>query len=129
MSDLLIRCYACNQHKPALDFGTDRSKPGRHFCGSRCKVCDNERKRLRAKLHPGRERAYEAKKDPKRVRASSRLRAAVKCGEVAKWPCCALPDCTLHDKKVQAHHPDYDQPLSVVWLCSTHHFQAHQESK
>lgn len=30
-------------------------------------------------------------------------------------------DCS----KPEAHHPDYANPLDVVWLCPAHHKQAH----
>jgi len=28
-------------------------------------------------------------------------------------------------KNIQAHHPNYDKPLKVIWLCSKHHIQLH----
>lgn len=31
------------------------------------------------------------------------------------------------DEKADAHHDDYAQPLSVRWLCRTHHAQWHAE--
>lgn len=30
-------------------------------------------------------------------------------------------------ERLHGHHPDYDQPMSVVWLCATHHNQLHKE--
>ena len=30
-------------------------------------------------------------------------------------------------KQLHRHHVDYDQPLSVVWLCEEHHNQLHRE--
>jgi hypothetical protein len=44
---------------------------------------------------------------------------AVRSGKLIPLPCfiCGI--------KAEAHHPDYDQPLSVVWLCPSHHKQAH----
>jgi hypothetical protein len=29
------------------------------------------------------------------------------------------------DKKVQVHHLDYSDPMKVMWLCRTHHLEAH----
>ena len=26
-----------------------------------------------------------------------------------------------------AHHPDYSQPLKVVWLCQAHHSEIHRK--
>jgi len=31
------------------------------------------------------------------------------------------------DKKSQAHHPDYDEPLKVIWLCKKHHNEIHKK--
>ena len=33
--------------------------------------------------------------------------------------------CWVCGEKAEAHHPDYDRPLDVVWLCQPHHKQAH----
>jgi hypothetical protein len=46
---------------------------------------------------------------------------AVKSGWLVKGPC---RDCGTTDK-VEAHHPDYDRPLDVIWLCPTHHLAEH----
>lgn len=51
------------------------------------------------------------------------LNNAVKAGKVVPWPVCAMPTCKT--KKVEGHHPDYDRPLEVVWLCRKHHAAAH----
>ena len=29
--------------------------------------------------------------------------------------------------RLHGHHADYDQPMSVVWLCEQHHNQLHRE--
>ncbi len=60
--------------------------------------------------------------NPERRSAHVKLGNAVRDGRVLKWPVCELPECNL---KPEAHHPDYSQPLSVVWLCPAHHKQAH----
>lgn len=30
-----------------------------------------------------------------------------------------------HTDHLDAHHPDYDRPLDVIWLCRTHHNELH----
>lgn len=47
-------------------------------------------------------------------------------GKVTPWPVCAVPHCC--NTKLHGHHPDYSQALSVVWLCQTHHREAHKIS-
>ncbi len=37
--------------------------------------------------------------------------------------------CTVcGETRTDAHHPDYSQPLHVVWLCRPHHLAAHREA-
>jgi hypothetical protein len=33
------------------------------------------------------------------------------------------------EKKVEAHHDDYDKPLDVRWLCKAHHTDVHRKPK
>jgi hypothetical protein len=33
--------------------------------------------------------------------------------------------CILCDKMGEAHHEDYSKPLSIIWLCKTHHLKYH----
>jgi hypothetical protein len=63
-----------------------------------------------------------AKANPHKRAAHRAVDGAIRAGKLAPWPCCALPDC---GKVPQAHHPDYDQPLDVIWLCPQHHHDAH----
>lgn len=56
---------------------------------------------------------------PKRRSAQITLGNAVRRGLVKKCP------CMVCGAKAEAHHPDYDRPLDVVWLCRSHHMQAH----
>lgn len=65
-----------------------------------------------------------AERHPLRRGANVALGNAVKGGRVIPWPVCAVPSCC---GKPEGHHPDYSQPLSVVWLCSEHHKQVHRE--
>jgi hypothetical protein len=58
-------------------------------------------------------------KFPDRARAQVSVAKAIGSGDLKKLPCMV---CGLD---AVAHHPDYDQPLDVVWLCQPHHKQAH----
>lgn len=63
-------------------------------------------------------------KNPQAVWAHRALRSAVKLGIVKQQPCevCGDPDS-------EAHHPDYDRPAAVRWLCRRHHKAAHRRLK
>jgi len=64
-----------------------------------------------------------AKSNPAKRRAQALLRKAVLAGKVKPQL------CLICGEKAEAHHPDYSQPLDVVWLCTPHHRQAHAEMK
>jgi hypothetical protein len=56
---------------------------------------------------------------PKRRKAQVAVGNAIRDGRLVPLPCFV---CGL---KAEAHHPDYDAPLDVVWLCTPHHKEAH----
>lgn len=58
-------------------------------------------------------------KDKARTRLLTRK--AVKRGRIKKRPCKICGS----ENKIQPHHPDYSQPLKVVWLCAAHHTKLH----
>lgn len=57
-----------------------------------------------------------------KVSARQKLNYAVKKGVVKKKPCKKCGDINSH-----GHHPDYNKPLVVVWLCRTHHGEIHRK--
>lgn len=58
------------------------------------------------------------------VWAQAALRAALRRGLVEQKPCrvCGSADS-------EAHHPDYDRPMDVNWLCRAHHKAEHARLK
>lgn len=61
-------------------------------------------------------------KHPKRKHAVTTVSNAVRDGRLLKQPC-----IVCGETEVEGHHPDYDRPLDVVWLCVAHHKQLHAE--
>lgn len=63
-------------------------------------------------------------KNPKAVWAQNALRSALKRGLVQATPCevCGT-------QPAEAHHPDYDRPMVVQWLCRRHHRAAHKKER
>lgn len=60
------------------------------------------------------------KRNPEKVWAHAALRSGLRHGLLQKQPC---ERCGAED--AEAHHDDYDRPLSVRWLCRKHHKQIH----
>lgn len=67
-----------------------------------------------ARAHMKYERA-----NPTRRKAQIAVSNAVRDGRLKREP------CFICGTKAQAHHPNYDAPLSVTWLCPKHHKDAH----
>ncbi|HHX0886510.1 TPA: hypothetical protein ACU6E5_004295 [Pseudomonas aeruginosa] len=96
----------------------------------------NDQNRVSARLdylktERGRETSNQAKRryiERNKVKGSAHnaLNNAIRDNKLIKPPCCTAPDC-FNTKNIQAHHPDYEQPLSVVWLCSECHSKLHRE--
>jgi hypothetical protein len=64
------------------------------------------------------------KKYPLKVKARNFLYRNVKKGKLKKESC---QKCM--NKKVEAHHEDYNKPLEVIWLCKKHHVELHELRK
>ena len=126
-----MHCKTCNTTKQTSDFYASNR--------TRCKECIKESvrvnrlekidyyrqyDRLRAS-QPHRKALAKRVMDewkaqhPRRRKANIALGNAVRDGKVKKQP------CWVCGAKAVAHHPDYDRPLDVVWLCQAHHKQAH----
>ncbi|SHJ19687.1 hypothetical protein SAMN05444000_1069 [Shimia gijangensis] len=60
-------------------------------------------------------------RNPKKVWAHVATQSALRRGLIDRQPC-----AICSDEKAEAHHPDYDRPLMVQWLCRKHHKQAHK---
>lgn len=116
----LLKCSVCKEMKAPEMFHSNKSLHWRQYKVHRCKTCDSAREKAR----PHRT----GNSEPKRKMAREKLRYAVRSGQVVRWPCCAVPECSS-DKKPESHHPNYDAPLSVVWLCKEHHLQVHNETR
>lgn len=72
---------------------------------------------------PSKQQAWR-KRNPKSYLAHLTIQNALRLGIVERAPCSACGD-----PKSEAHHPDYDRPLEVVWLCRKHHKAAHRKGR
>ena len=59
-------------------------------------------------------------KNRERLKIKDAVRYAVKTGKLVKLPCIECGEL-----KVEAHHPNYENALDVVWLCRKHHNEIH----
>jgi pterin-4a-carbinolamine dehydratase len=60
------------------------------------------------------------KRNPKQYLAHLATQAALRHGVIERAPCSVCGAA-----KAEAHHPDYERPYDVIWLCRTHHKALH----
>lgn len=138
------KCSCCGQLKPESEF--QKRAASKDGLTASCRQClkardaarypkEKERRAAGNKAYTQTERgaqvATAAKQKwqayNKRKRAAHvALGNAVRDGRVTPWPVCAVPEC---NHKPEAHHPDYDAPLAVVWLCPSHHKRVHSQQR
>ena len=67
------------------------------------------------------------KEHPQQGRATEQLKKAVDDGLLIKPGFCTI--CYQTERPIEAHHPDYDFPLLVFWLCHACHMLLHSKGK
>lgn len=78
-----------------------------------CNHKDNEKNIIRCR------RYKEANRE--KIDAHNAVKSALTRKILTKEPCLACGEM-----KVDAHHPDYNYPLNVIWLCRKHHREIHR---
>lgn len=130
-------CKQCGEPKTLAEFYKHQKMADGHL--NKCKPCVRGRVASHRERNVDSIRAYDRARSklphrmektrsvcaewrvaqPKRRAAQIAVGNALRIGKLEKWP------CMICGEKAEAHHPDYDQPLDVVWLCPAHHKQAH----
>ena len=72
--------------------------------------------------HAAANNAYR-QRNKKKLAAHNAISKAVLRGKLTPHP------CWVCGNKAEAHHPDYDEPMLVVWLCDSHHKEVHNLGK
>lgn len=72
--------------------------------------------------HAAANKAYR-QRNKKKLAAHNAIAKAILRGKMVPHPCWACGE------KAEAHHPDYDEPMLVVWLCQPHHTEVHNLGK
>lgn len=139
-----MMCKVCNRCAPEVEFYNSiatfckehwrervrlnrEAKPEhyRELSRKRAMLPDNvERRRLYALTPVGKVVSAKAHKrwkerNPHKRKAQIIVNNALRDGKIYPVP------CLVCGKDAEAHHPDYDRPLDVIWLCKTHHRQVH----
>lgn len=97
----------------------DRKK--RHYCNKKCYSLARKHLWEKEEQHAYKGGGIPENEKKKRIKARSDLNHAVRDGHVLKLPC---RDCNC--EVVEAHHPNYDKPFDVIWLCKKCHWEEHR---
>jgi hypothetical protein len=132
------KCFKCKETKPFEEFYKHKGMADGHL--NKCKSCTkSEAKIYQNGVNREKYLAYQRTKQktehsikvtaewklnfPKRRAAQVAIGNAIRRGDIVPLPCF---ECGA---KAEAHHPDYDRPLDVIWLCPSHHKQLHAEAR
>jgi hypothetical protein len=129
-------CFKCNRWLALSEFYKHPAM-GDGYLG-KCKSCTrvdvraNREKRRDYYMEYDRERSKtperlagilaSQERHPVRLKARRLVHSAIAGGRLVRLPCevCGNP-------KSEGHHPDYDKPLEVMWLCRRHHSLQHRK--
>jgi hypothetical protein len=131
------RCFKCLCTKPLAEFYRHAAMGDGHL--NKCKDCTKADVKERRQVEWEKVRAYDRMRasQPHRVAQAKRIQerwkaehperraAHVIVGNALRKGALKRHPCWVCGEKAEAHHPDYDRPLDVVWLCQPHHKQAH----
>jgi len=62
---------------------------------------------------------------PERIKARQRIYYHKKAGNIIPGNC----ETCGTEKGIEAHHPDYNNPLEVIWLCTECHRELHRRER
>jgi hypothetical protein len=147
------KCNLCQKHKPLSEYYKHKGCVDGHV--GQCKSCHTQKSNAYRKTDAGKEsvKKYQqtesykirrkafnesengrlsmskgakkfAERHPKQAKAHTTFSNALRLGKVFPMPCIICGAA-----KTEGHHPDYDQPLSVIWLCRPHHLEVHLMAK
>jgi hypothetical protein len=132
------QCKVCLETKPLSEFYKHPQMADGHL--GKCKECQKAATMKARAADPERYREYDRDRaklphriaaaiattrkwraaDLRRAKCHGAVASALKAGKITPEPC-----VVCGDERTEAHHPSYDLPLDVVWLCPLHHKQLH----
>ena len=127
-SHTVKECICCGKMKPVEEFYAHPEMGDGHL--NKCKDCVREYASTRRAERPERimlTRIATCGKRPTKKNAYRAVEAALMCGAIVKPNRCGVCGRVVGDgfKRIEAHHPDYTNPLAVQWLCTPCHKVAH----
>ncbi len=113
-SGLTAECRSCNGRRKATTRDFKKAAEYSRSWRRRPEVLERERARSAVR------------RQTKEWQARAELNKAVKRGDLVRPSTCSK--CG-EAGRIEGHHPDYDRPLDVVWLCADCHERHHVEAR
>lgn len=60
-----------------------------------------------------------------KIKARKKIFKMAKKGRIKRGEC----EVCGEKERIHAHHPDYQKPLEIKWLCAKHHKEEHRKMK
>ncbi len=124
-------CNKCQETLPLSRFHRNKAMADGRL--NQCRSCHNAITRAngrdRRARNPGADNAYVNRwraDNREKVNAQQKVHRAVRAGLLHKPDKCGY--CQIPGP-VDAHHPDYDRPLEVKWLCRKCHRAQHSRGE
>lgn len=117
-------CKDCLNARHRALASTDKAKAAKKAYRKANQERQNEHNRKYRQVHGDRVAAYREiwnNDNPEKRKAHRKVWNALKTGAMKKNPCEVCGSAYVH-----AHHPDYEKPLEVLWLCPEHHADVHR---
>jgi len=122
----LAVCRMCGSDENLMKHAKKKNGSGYYFW---CRECNREVRRKYASTKSGSKviRDHNSKsrvKFKQKGNARSILSYHVRKGRISKPDCCDV--CKI-EVEPQGHHPNYDDPLNVIWVCRSCHAYLHKK--
>lgn len=122
-------CVKCKAHYGAESlvgltafYYRDATRPD-GLC-NKCKECFRKKKQRPEAIY--RRHIRYVAKNPIKHKARALFRAAILSGKILRATSCEVCGAC---SSIQGHHPDYNKPLEVIWLCRPCHHAEHAKEK
>lgn len=115
---VVFKCYQCGNE--ATDRPSHYARKTKHFCSQTCYT--EYKKTIPKELHPRYGLGNSLEERAKRRKTRSILNHHLRDKKLLR------PTCEKCPNKAEAHHPNYEEPLNVRWLCFIHHRELHYEN-